>query len=378
MAQQTRIPCLDGLRALSIGLVISGHASFAYNTTELGRLFKKFFGNQELGVSIFFVISGYLITWLLLEEQKREGTISLKAFYVRRAFRIWPAFYFFLAVMALLGALGSITLHSRDLYSAMLFVWNYHPATSDWWVGHSWSLSVEEQFYLLWPAAVLLLNRRSVFRLAAAIILFSPLIRLCWYFLFPEWRGRMSIMLHTRADTLMFGAVLALLQGEGWFEEKFRKLGGPALAIAAALFIFIVSPVLKEHFRGSYLMTAGYSLEGLFIAYLIYWLVRNSHGWIGIMLNSRPFVHVGNLSFSLYLWQQFFLTEKSPVLAGVFPWSLVFTYLAAELSYRLVERPFLRMKKRWENLHARHKDNAAISGHLTAPSSPAQGQDPRA
>src|ERR1700730_13855580 len=146
-----RIPSLDGLRAVSILLVLFGHASLSDGAPHA---LKPFNHAGNIGVRFFFVISGFLITTLLLKEKSQTGTISMKKFYQRRILRIFPAAYVFIAVMGLLASLGWIALRRGELFYAASFTMNYHDFHAVW-LGQLWSLAVEEQFYLLWPALML-------------------------------------------------------------------------------------------------------------------------------------------------------------------------------------------------------------------------------
>lgn len=149
-----RIPSLDGLRAISIVMVLVAHASGT-------RLFPvpasagNLLGLGEFGVHVFFVISGFLITGLLLDELARTNRVDLRRFYLRRALRIFPPYYTYLAVVFLLALAGALQLAPRDMAHGLTYTSNYYPARS-WFLGHTWSLSVEEQFYLLWPAVLML------------------------------------------------------------------------------------------------------------------------------------------------------------------------------------------------------------------------------
>ncbi len=156
---EPRDPLLDGFRAYAVGLVILGHAMayrFADQIEPLGM-----FGHQirrlsgplaDLGVYLFFAISGYIITSLLLREEKRRGRISLQAFYLRRSFRILPPLLVYLLVVFLLSMNGLITSPTNELPRA-LFTCNL--LECDWYIAHTWSLAVEEQFYLIWPVIFL-------------------------------------------------------------------------------------------------------------------------------------------------------------------------------------------------------------------------------
>lgn len=340
-----RIPSLDGLRAFSILLVILGHAreSFGAIASE-NILIWRMIGNQQLGVSAFFVISGFLITNILIKEYQENKTIRLSRFYKRRALRILPAFYFMLLTVGVLALFKVINVSLVDMISAATFTWNYEFTTKDWWVGHSWSLSVEEQFYLLWPALLLLANHRGAKKWALFFIFISPLVRVANYFLFPEWRGRLSIMLHTRLDTLMFGCLLALYWDHPTLKKYlYHRYSGVFLA-GASLFLLIVSPTLTHYFAGTYMMTGGYSLEGLAIAWAIAWFVTYPKSIVGRFLNFEPLMRIGVLSYSLYLWQQLFLTDNNHTILGQFPFNIISVFIMAEFSYRLIERPFLKLK----------------------------------
>jgi peptidoglycan/LPS O-acetylase OafA/YrhL len=139
------MPSLDGLRAVSILIVLLGHLSGTHGFVRLNLGIGDY---AHLGVVVFFVISGFLITTLLMQEYRLHGTISLKLFYARRSVGIFPASYGYLAVIGFFGALGVFHLTWSDMWHGMTYTMNYAPLRS-WQVGHLWSLSVEEQFYLL-------------------------------------------------------------------------------------------------------------------------------------------------------------------------------------------------------------------------------------
>src|SRR3954453_5101511 len=154
----SRIPSLDGIRALSIAMVLMLHLSDTKNF--LSYRYVEPFNFGFFGVWTFFIISGFLITSLLLEETASTGTISLKNFYFRRTMRIFPCSYVYLAVIGVLGLLPAI-----DFWHALTYTVNYHQFGRAWHISHLWSLSVEEQFYLLWPAVLCYGGRRRGFQI---------------------------------------------------------------------------------------------------------------------------------------------------------------------------------------------------------------------
>ncbi len=181
-----RIPSLDGLRALSIGLVLLAHVMGTRHSPDLTWV--RAFGDVgNLGVRIFFVISGVLTTALLYRELDRTGRISLVGFLYRRAFRIVPAFTAYVAAIAVAAAFGMLVVDSRDLRSAVTFTTNFE-ANRSWYVGHLWSLSVEQQFYVCWPVLLILLGRSRMCCIATAALAMGPLARVGLYVLAPEWR----------------------------------------------------------------------------------------------------------------------------------------------------------------------------------------------
>src|SRR5215471_14081758 len=143
-----RIPSLDGLRAVSIGMVLLGHLD---GVRDFPRALYHLTHFANFGVRVFFVISGYLITHLVLKEQSKTGRIDLAEFYRRRAFRILPPAYLYMVVVIV--AYGHL-FSWQNIVTGFAYLTSYFISTTPWPLGHLWSLSVEEQFYLLWPLAL--------------------------------------------------------------------------------------------------------------------------------------------------------------------------------------------------------------------------------
>jgi peptidoglycan/LPS O-acetylase OafA/YrhL len=351
-----RIPSLDGLRALSILLVIVSHARTTTGVPlEVRRWVSAVPGNGALGVSIFFVLSGFLITHLLVRGQETTAgnrSIDLKGFYLRRFCRIVPAFYALLLVLAIGQHWRWISVPKADLFAAALFVTNYAPLHTPEWIGHAWSLCVEEQFYLIWPVLLAILarwGRPAQRRAAVVLILLIPAVRIASWVLLPHDHllvRRMPVLTHARLDTLMFGCLAALLYPSARFQGVLRRVFDSRLQYGAFAFLFLVSPYLTTWIGERYLVLGGYSLEGVCIALLLLWAVRHPLGRAGRLLNSWPVVHIGLISYSLYLWQQLFLLERNHTWTGVFPLNILLAFAAAEASYWLIERPVLRVRDR--------------------------------
>lgn len=343
----SRIPSLDGIRAISILLVLYGHVSSTrdFPVSIVGKYGSWFGDVAHLGVLVFFVISGFLITSLMMRERETTGSISLKRFYLRRVLRIFPAFYAFILVLAIAVWLGAIHLPGRDFAFALTYTVNYMPSLP-WLTGHLWSLSVEEQFYLLWPLTLLMLRERRALMVAIAAIFMGPLVRVAireWIFhVDPHSLGGMAKSFPAMADYLATGCALALLRP--WLLTRtwyLRLTASRWLALAIPLVLLINR--IGNHTTAILL---GSPVMNVCIALLIESSTRHAGSLAGRFLNWKPMVFLGVVSYSLYLWQQLFLDYQSKAWMDAFPQNLVFAFLAALASYFLIERPLLRLRRR--------------------------------
>lgn len=341
--QKKPIDSLDGLRAISILLVIIGHSSFMYsqNFSELGSYFAIM---QGLGVTIFFLLSGFLINFLLLKEKNKNGFINFKVFYLKRLLRIFPPFYLYV-LCSMYYSYHFLELPSvSEIISALTFTWNYVLSTHSWLLGHSWSLSVEEQFYLTWPWILSFFTLKKSKKFAVWLIALSPLLRIFTYFLFPEMRARTSIMLHTRIDSLMVGCLLAFYYFE--FYSVFKKyISKYYLTSIALIFLFIVNPILRIQFQGKYFLPIGYSLENLAIGViLISTITLPKKSYIFWILNNPLLRQIGVLSYGLYLWQQFYLFHDIKFEFQILRFILL--YFTALCLFMFFEYPISQYSKR--------------------------------
>lgn len=337
------LPSLDGLRAVSIGLVLLAHLRRTAGFWPLrGLSVAGDLGN--LGVRVFFVISGFLITHLLLKEHERTGTISLRDFYLRRTLRIFPAFYAFLAIVWAGARLGYLPLQPGDLLHAATYTMNYHQDRS-WYVGHLWSLAVEEQFYLLWPATLALLGPRRGLWVVVGALVAAPLTRVGTWLALPRLEGSIGEAFPTIMDAIAAGCLLALARG--WLAERgnyLRWQASPAFWLAPLAVVLANATGARVTLFGWLL---GETIMNLSIALMIDHWLRHPGGLTGRILNYRLLSAVGVLSYSLYLWQQPFLFRQSGVAVQRFPLNLALAFTAAASSYLLIERPFLRLKERF-------------------------------
>lgn len=352
-ASMPRIPSLDGLRAISILLVIALHTLQRQDQHHQASFLWYALFNGGTGVHIFFVISGYLITRLLLHEHARNGRISLSGFYIRRAFRILPPLYVYVGVLLVCAALGRLMLTRLDVLSALFFFHNYAATDVSWSLEHFWTLSVEEQFYLVWPFVLILClsrageaGRRWAVRVALIVIVLSPVIRVVSYQLHNSYWHNAG-MFQMQADALMFGCVLALLEGKPAFERLYLLITR-VWWLPPAVILFCMT--MDARFQNYWSLPIGLTLQGAAIAAFVLWCVRNSHSVVGRILNLRPVAYLGVLSYSAYLWQTLFLHHNNLRLFGgatfvnTFPGSWLAIFIVAFLSYNLVEQPALRAR----------------------------------
>lgn len=319
---ERRIPSLDGLRAISITLVILSHL-VKWKHVSLDVL-----GSYgALGVFIFFVLSGYLITNLLLREHERTSSISLREFYLRRAFRIFPAAFVFLAIAIVVDWRHMSWFH----VSAAVFYFANMDVTRPWIFGHLWSLSIEEQFYLLWPFALKKWYRHKTVILLCAFWI-TPVFHAALYAL--KIHNGLLGSLPVFSSQLAIGCLLAILA------PRLPKIKPwvAALMLTALILIpwfraitpvrtlfslFVLSPLL-------HVSAAGLVLHVIQVPYRA--------------LNWLPVTWLGRISYSLYLWQEMFCSNAA-LHGGYF---LILPAIASAcLSYYVVEQPMLGLREKW-------------------------------
>ena len=334
-----RIKSLDGWRAISVLLVIVGHlVNYRYGHGE-SRFATLTSYCATLGVNVFFVISGFLITSISLKEEASTGSFSATNFYLRRVFRIVPAFAVYVGAAALLAAFGAIHQSLAGIARAAPFTGNLPGTECGWFVGHTWSLGYEQQFYLLFPLAFLLslgARKRTMFAIHLVIVA-TPFLML----VLPASYRDLCIFVG-RFSSITMGVLLGLCasQLEGLIGN--RKI--LACAVAAAAWAVIVDGVNILHIPYDLRFAVDMLIVPPAFAWLILWSIGTT-GWANSVLNQPVLRYIGAISYSLYLWQQLFAGLPS-LYADVawFHWLLMFP--AAALSYHLVEKPFIAMG-RW-------------------------------
>jgi len=348
------IPSLDGLRAASFFLVFASHAGFDY------------FVPGAFGVTIFFFLSGFLITTLMFVEVEKTGHVSLKNFYVRRVLRILPPFYIVLlgataltAAGFLAGDLQPMAVASQILHFSNYWIAKHGPYGVAPGTGVYWSLAVEEHFYLLFPTFFLALRRMHLTGRQTAFAFWGVCaLTLVWRCVLVFWLHadgeRLSLCSDTRIDSIAFGCALAvwnnpvLARKDTPFESVFwRRVSLPA-GIALLLVTFVVrGPVFRETLR--------YTLQGIALTPIFVAAVRHPQWYVFRPLNWRPMRFIGAISYTLYLVHHTVIkavTQHSH-LAGI-PFALVALLLSIAIAwsmYVLVETPCARLRKRLSVSH---------------------------
>ena len=328
-----RRPTLDGLRGLAVLLVLVGHTGFQFVHTA-GRV----------GVTVFFALSGFLITALLLQELRSTARLDLPGFYARRARRLLPALVVFLASMIGVSLLSdkSTAPPWEDYLGALFYVANYviSMRAHDNVIGHTWSLSVEEQFYIVWPLVVVLVlgrvGRGRAFRLAAVAVgcsLLAIVLRLVLWDGGEGWR-RVYYGTDTRMDGLLWGCLLAI-----YMTGRSPGRNRPVVAVAC-----LAGIVLLSLGRGEVEFLVVPTVVPVLTAGAIWALTQQPQSRL---LTSSTLRYLGRRSYALYLWH-FPLFGAAATLPMPVRWpalvvAAVLSVLIAEFSWRCVEEPFLRL-----------------------------------
>lgn len=348
---QQRIPGLDALRAMAVMLVLLDHSGLAVISGI--SLF-----NGGIGVELFFVLSGFLITWMLLAESDRHGHIDFIGFYRRRAARLLPAFYGYLLLGLVYLSARGIAIPWDAVLSSAFYVINYYQGLTDapsHYLSHCWSLAVEEQFYLLWPVLLVALMKAGnevLARRLTMIILAVWLYRatMALYVELPD--AYLYRALEMRADHLAMGGLLAVLLRIPKWTERLDVLAGKSGMLSALLIFLVISATAQQDIRYKY--SLGYAIEPIALALLIVVTVMqaNRTTLLGACLRNRWITRVGEISYGIYLLHPIVIHPSRKLVekfTGSFSLGVIVSILVliviAELSFRHIESP-LREKLR--------------------------------
>ena len=376
---------LDGLRALAVMLVLLVHFG---PHASIGSLVWKIESIGWIGVDLFFVLSGFLITGILLDT--REEKLYYKNFYLRRALRVFPLYY----VVIVLGLAIQIAWHNEsiihNLYETSWFVvylgnihavFKNHPPLATF-LGPFWSLQIEEQFYLIFPFLVKNLRRKALFSMLVCVVVLSGPLRWGLYLLSPHRELLQYTTLPCRMDGLALGALLALRVRMSQWRIRPATVTLGAAGLLSGLFIYLS--------WGGYvwstprIRTFGYSIAALAFASALLWVLRFRGGWQTGWLRIAPLQYLGKISYGIYLLQAliFMLIRKISTHFGIklfvegdwhsTTWIHFFLLVAiivpsASLSWHFLEHPFSKLKDRLSFGYRVARWDKPPSGHELLP-----------
>jgi peptidoglycan/LPS O-acetylase OafA/YrhL len=334
-----RIPSLDGLRTISVLCVVASH--FLYT---IG--FDDRFNLGILGVKFFFVISGFLITGLLLKEHDKTSTISLSKFYFRRTLRIFPPYYFYLFVIFIASYFGILNIRNESFIAPLTYTSNYINVDS-WHLLHTWSLSVEEQFYLIFPFILLFFGQQKIVWILGSLVIISPFLRLIDFQTFSE-SGKMWIYygFHANSDGLAVGCLLAIFYERLHQSRIYIKLLNSSFIFIIPILLVLVNSTIEPR---EFYLGVSFTISNFLVAICIDWAITNYQtNFFGRFLNTATMLQIGVMSYSIYLWQQPFLDRSNPQWFNLFPYNVIGIAVFSIISYYIIEKYSLNLRPKIE------------------------------
>ena len=331
-----RYPSMDGLRGISIILVVLFH----FNVWNYGAL----------GVNIFFVISGFLITIINLKEYHETGSISLKKFYQRRVLRILPLLYLYLIVVVILNFIYHLDISKINILGAMAFLLDFSYFRSHyftWFTGHLWSLAVEEQFYLFIPL-IFKFNYKLFVSTIFFIIIILPIICLLQNYFQAINYGIPYYFTHflIKFQSIAVGCLIAILTFNGYLNYKFSFWGNSIINFIAIFIIFYIN------YDPFFTIDAVFKnlLVDILIAYILVTNISTNNSILYKILNTSILSFIGVISYSIYMWNPIFTSgeKKLPLIFNYAPISIPLLLIISTASYFLYEKKFLKLKSKYK------------------------------
>ncbi len=330
------VSSLDGLRAIAVLLVMLVHAHFF-----LGH-------NGQIGVSVFFTLSGFLITTLLMEEYDKRADISMKGFYIRRSMRLFPALYTLLAVILIYVCFIVKDFNTKEtllkeIYPAALYVYNI--SWSWGWgktaeiLGHTWSLAVEEQFYLVWPWVILLVMRKKSTKLLLWLLL--GFTGISWILnagnMYP------SVISSVIKESIFIGCLGALLYRYDYLKKIPAFVATLSLSVILIVGVFLCPSDCNTKGLVSFCLPFSFfNLASVLSLFVIAGILHHPKNLLNKILSYDPLVFIGKISYGLYLWHvpvfRWFSMNKTLPGSASFLLKFAVTFLCALLSWYLLEK----------------------------------------
>ena len=347
-----RIRGLDGIRAYAVVMVVVTHLHIFiewYNNNS--PMYSLVWGAN--GVIIFFILSGFLITHLLFIEYEKTGTVNIKQFIIRRGLRIFPAFYLFILALFILGLFIETNTTPKQLFMAAIYWFNHTPRSEyNSILGHTWSLAVEEHFYIIWPLIFLLLSKVKArgLSISMALIVMIYSLQILQNHLYVETNLNQTFLL----DRWTSSAAIYLLSGclgASFLHTKYwMKIHNMQMVSVILSVLFVVGFGVDFWFEGDYRIAKYWRIAGILSAIL--WVYINQDSKLVQILEFSPIKYIGIVSYGIYLWQGFYLSTGPYRWAGQ-EWpldptiGLILLCITVPLSYHLFEMKFLKLKERF-------------------------------
>lgn len=340
---------LDGLRGVAILVVILVHIGINHYTKQV-----RFFIDSRFGVNLFFVLSGFLITTLLIKEKLNLDTISLRFFYIRRLLKIVPTAYAFLLVMVVLNEYFGLHMQLPDLLTSLFFLKNLAFKNGSVYTAHFWTLAVEEQFYLTFPL-LLSISINKYFYTALSIIIAVPFVSILGHFqiidthylvvkvlMYAFWKGPTMILIGSVYSILIFKGIP--------FNMKISKY------YLTDLILLLTTLFIQNKYFIGYIPYVSELVSAVIMAYVLASVIKN-RSLLSIILEHKLLVKTGIMSYSLYIWQQLFIGTRVWQ-SWLYPFrglplfllmlvKLVMIFVVGLLSWKLIEKKFLKLKARF-------------------------------
>jgi peptidoglycan/LPS O-acetylase OafA/YrhL len=348
----------DGLRCISILLVIITHAGLYHKLPDIPYIKRNvfYFFSGNAGVTIFFSISGFLITSLLLKEKEQSGNINLKRFFTKRFLRLVPPIIPFYIVIILFMQLGYISQAYLGLLASIFYVYNFIPnirATFITELVHTWSLAIEEQFYLIWPFIISYFKKKEIFILSG-IIIFLSIIAL---FLFPfvkfVYNGSVyflnNLFFPSRwtipaISPILIGALASLINF--YHFEFISKKTKQRIYLLLGIIIFC-----GPFYLPTILFDSVRIFSAIGVSMILLWIYHNQGSQFVNILEYKPVRYIGKISYGLYIWQGLFMRTgpniEPKLWIHVFPANIVLSFLVAIISFEFYEKKILDYKRKY-------------------------------
>ena len=340
----------DALRAFSIILVIANHLGLYFELPETEFYRVRLWGiiSGTAGVQVFFTLSGFLITKLLLEEKIKFGKINVKFFYIRRFLRLLPPLFIFFFGITILMLIDWLKADKQALMYSFFYLYNFvHNNHYLPELAHTWSLAVEEQYYLIWPMLVMFFSRSKI----TAIILITLILSSIGSYVLPTYEFTQGYhserWIIPAIAPILIGSYFAYLTvySSKWvitFVQNFSKM---VLFIAIFLFFYPLYAPLKW-------LEIRYVFQAIGIGILLLWILQNQHSKLTQILSFKPLSYIGRISYGIYVYQGLFLRTGpgGELWIQQSPQNIILVFLVAIISFELIEKPILKLKNKFYTL----------------------------